>query len=495
MSVLRNLLISWWRVARQHWAHLALYAVPILVQGALPLLTLPLTTLILTPEDYGIVGLVGVYISGAGLVASLGSGFQLAMVRIDSPRAHSVIKAVSLLSLLLSCIFAGGLYVLWWLTRQYYVLPNSISRTDIVIALIAMVLSTPWLVSRPLTVLQQRPRIFSIVSTCRILVATSSILVALFLFDQGRFSLFLGLLALGLVDFFGAMVVIWPSLRAPVETSLILETLRKGATISGSSITNMLFPILERSVLAGGAGPAILGLYVHAQSYQKFLTDATGPLRQSVWPQILSASRGDTTFASSASFFSLMYAGIAFCGLAFTVVGKPFIDLMTHGRFGGAAPYAAVMIAILLLILLSRPQYAVISASGDARAVTISTWVSSGVAAVAILFAVPLWGPLGLLGAVAVRYLVLAACYHLFARIHRKTPFMDGPPLVGAATIVGLTIANHELAGQISILASLLLGAALLVVLSLLLMTNSVARFDSRLNEPASDGIARERAS
>lgn len=477
--MLRTLLLSWWRVGQLHRTQLAFYALPIVVQGTLPILTLPLTTLVLAPEDYGIFGLVSVYTSGFGLVASLGSGFQLAMVRIGTPRAHSLIKVVSLLSFLLSCGFAVGGYVLWSLTRQYHVLPDSIGESEVMVALVAMMLSVPWLVARPLTVLQQRSRLFSVVSTGRVLISSGVILIALFLFDQGRFSLFLGLLALGVVDFSGALLVLAPSLSASIDRELIWEVARKGGTITGGSISNMLFPIFERSMLAGAAGPAMLGLYVHAQAYQRFLTDVTDPLRQSVWPQLLGASRGDAPYAQSAGFFSLMYAFLAFSGLTFAICGRGFINLLTNGRFGGAAPYAAIMIAILLLILLARPQYAVISASGDARAATVSAWASSGTAVVLMLFAVPLWGPLGLLGAVAARYLILAACFHFFARLHRSTPMMDGPPLAGAIAIIAVTAVVH-VSGQIEVVGSVLAAAILLFSLSLLLMTSAVARFDAR---------------
>jgi O-antigen/teichoic acid export membrane protein len=477
--MIRNLFLSWGRAGWVYRSQLAFYALPIVVQGGLPMLTLPLTTLVLTPEDYGILGLVSVYTGGFSLVASLGSGFQLSMVRMGTPRAHSLIKAVSALSLLLSCAFAAASYVIWWFTRQYHIVPNAIDWERVITALVAMVLSTPWLVARPLAVLQQRSRLFSFVSTGRILISTAVILIALFQFDQGGFSLFLGLLALGVVDFAGALLVLAPSMSAVVDRGMIWEVIRKGMTITGGAVSNMFLPIFERSMLAGAAGAAALGLYVHAQSYQKFLTDVTDPFRQLVWPQLLKASRGDAPYAQPASFFSLIYALVAFSGLIFASFGQAFINLLTHGRFGGAAPYAAIMIAILLLILLARPQYALISAGGDARAATVSAWISSGCAAVLMLFVVPLWGALGLLGAVAVRYLILAVCFHVFARWHGSTPIMDGPPLVGAMAIVAVTAAVHLSGGQVGVMMPVLGGAILFVILSLLLMTSAVTRFDA----------------
>jgi O-antigen/teichoic acid export membrane protein len=346
-----------------------------------------------------------------------------------------------------------------------------------------MMLSTPWLVARPLTVLQLRSRLYAVVSTGRIIISSAVILIALFAFDQGRFSLFLGMLTLGFVDFAGAFLVLMPSLSAPVDRKLLWGVARKGAAITGGSISNMFFPIIERSMLAGAAGAAALGLYVHAQSYQRFLTDLTDPLRQLAWPQLLAASWGDAPYARSVGFFSLMYAFLIFSGLVFALIGRTLIDLLTHGRFGGAAPYAAIMIAILLLILLARPQYAVISAAGDARAATLSTWISTATAAGLMVVAVPLWGPFGLLGAVAARYLILALCFHFFARLHKATPVMDGPPLFGAVAIVALTATMHLAHGNADVVVPVLGVAITIVGLSVLSMTNSVKKFDAKHRE------------
>lgn len=482
--MIRSLFISWWRVGELHKKQLAFYALPVVVQGLLPLLTLPLTTLILRPRDYGIFGLVNVYTSGFGLVASFGSGFQLATTRMGTPYSHSLIKAVALLSFALSVAFAAGGYLLWWLTRQYHILPGSIGHEEIFVALLGMMLSTPWLVARPLTVLQLRSRLYAVVSTARIIISSAVILIALFAFHQGRFSLFLGMLALGFVDFAGSFLVLKPSLSAQIDRKLLWSVARKGAAITGGSISNMFFPIIERSMLAGAAGTAVLGLYVHAQSYQRLLTNLTDPLRQSAWPQLLAASRGDVPYARSVGFFSLMYAFLIFSGLVFALVGRMLIDLLTHGRFDGAAPFASIMIAILLLILLARPQYAVISAAGDARAATFSTWISTGTAAGLMVVAVPLWGPLGLLGTLAVRYLILAVCFHFFARLHKATPMMDGPPLAGAIAIVALTVTMHLSDGKVDIVAPVFGAAIIFVVLSILSMTSSVKKFDAKHREP-----------
>lgn len=460
-----------------------MYSLPIAVQTVLPLATLPLTTLVLTPADYGEVAFAMAFISAASVFCSFSPQLQFASIELGGEDAHDEITTLTALVFATSSLAALLLLLAWYIGMRYQWLPVPLTPLEVALAAAALPLGSAWVVARALVVLRMSSTTFAVVSTLRAVLGALVVLGGLFIWHLHVVALYAGLLVAALVDFVGAMTYLAPWLRGHVRRRMLAKIIPRGMHMSAGAVTNALYSVVERSILASAGGAAALGIYAHAQNYQDALVKGTEPARQVIWPKSLAAARGSGSYENARAVWSLIWLGVTGAGLVFALYGKDIVALLTNGRFVDAAPIAALLIATLLATFQARLQLAVLFVHGASAHIAAATFVSNAVGLLVLVLAVPAFHAFGAVAGMAVRQLLLAAAVHVLARRFRRTPFEDTGPLV-AFVGIALTLYGVEagLLGPSARLALLVLSG---LVLSFTALTIALPLWRYLVRRPA----------
>jgi O-antigen/teichoic acid export membrane protein len=206
--------------------------------------------------------------------------------------------------------------------------------------------------------------------------------------------------------------------------------------MAGSNISEQAQTAFERTWLAVFNSVSAVGLWGHAMQYRQYAMIGLNAVSRAVWPVNLDESRSvPPTFPLTRLYWSTVQIGVIILGVAFGLVGREAIGLLTHNRFSSAAPFAAIGLLSLLIQTAGKAQIALLVAHGRGVALSHTQTLSAVVRVVMLAALVPMFGMLGAAGAllaqqVAVRVLVWRAAKHI-----AHTPFLDHWVLAGCAVI------------------------------------------------------------
>ncbi len=445
-----------------------LFFAPGVLQAGLSFLTLPLTTLILDPADYAVFALVVSYTTVGSILSLMGSTFLLShrFGPSDGEGRRTLVTTLFVVVLTASGIFAVLIVAGWALLAPLWEVSRAIPLLAVGLAAAAMVMASLWSLAVDVTTVSGAAGQYAAVVVAQALIGPPATLAALFLFDLGALSLFVGLAVGSAVGLVGALAVLRPYLGARVEPALVGESLRLGGWLAASNSVDSLLRVFERTWLSAQLGLHNLGLYTHAQQYQNYANMGVKPAVRAVWPDTLAEAReAGSAFPRTRRVWRVVYVGIAALAIGFALIGRDFLELFTHGKFTEAAPYAAALLALPLVQLSGRPQLGTLFAFGRGNFMAVASMAGAFTALIALYVLVP---PFGIAGAIAALYcqaLVSRIAYHLGSRRDRATPWQDGWPLFGLAlTAVAIVFAETAGAGfglRVAVLAGLLAVLAL----------------------------------
>ena len=63
-------------------------------------------------------------------------------------------------------------------------------------------------------------------------------------------------------------------------------------------------------------------------------------------------------FARTGRITDVLFLGITAFGVALALFGRMIIGMLTHDKFSDAAPYAALLVGVVLVQISGGPQYA-----------------------------------------------------------------------------------------------------------------------------------------
>lgn len=425
------------------------FLAPSIFQAGIAFATLPLATLILGPQDYGAYAVVAAITGLASAIACLGSSYLLAHVFTgkDKERIQQLVSQQLTISLLLSALLALALIATWDGIIAYADTFGAVPYAGFMLAAIGVVPSTLWAIALDVLTLDGRAKTFAKIMIGQSLLTAATLLACLFIFDLGTLSLFvsafIGTAVLGL----GAMICLWPYIERPNLTRENLQIFKAAFSLTGANIIEVAYQSFERNLLALNSGLHSVGLYTHAQQYRAILATTTKALSRSVWPITLEeAKQPALDFPQTHRYWRFTYLCLGIVGISFAALGDLFIGILTHGKFIGAGPYAALSIAYLLVQNSGRPHTGLMYARGDvgpfARFSIISSIVCFACAAVAI----PLLGVWGALLSIFVQQIVLRASIQCYSSKLSNIPFQDGGVVTGLVLICLITAANTLLA-------------------------------------------------
>lgn len=441
------------------------YLTSSVVTAAVSLLTLPLTTRVLGPRDYGVLALtMAIAGAGASLVAP-GTSFVISRNWDVSSKDVRTQIVSTLLALGCAVALVWGAVTIGLVVglRDSVGFLEGLSLAGLTLTLVGLVLSVFGLIAGEIMALEGRAGFFAVLSIGQAVMTAAATLMALFAFDAGQLALFIGLFAGGLVGFAGAAAIVLPYLGRRYEARWQREATRSWVL---SQVVNAAQPLVERALLTRTAGFAELGLYTHSQRYGLIVHSGAKAVSRAVWPVSLEEARElEGEFPVTRLAWSAIHVGITAVGLVLTLLGDVLVAALTNDKFTDAAVFLGPWFVLTLLQFAAKPEYATLYALG---ASSVAARLSVAVSVVALLAAAILIPPFGTAGAVAAVLLhavVYRVALHVLARRYRRIPFQDRWAIVGIVFLVAGSLAKAVIGEDL--VESLLVLAVLTSVLTL----------------------------
>jgi O-antigen/teichoic acid export membrane protein len=192
---------------------------------------------------------------------------------------------------------------------------------------------------------------------------------------------------------------------------------------------------------------------------------ATKALARAIWSVTLAeAQEKSLRFPKTGRHWNFAHLSIGFAGLAFAAFGSEAIGILTHGKFSGAGPYAAMAIALLLIQNSGKPCTGILYATGKAAVVSRLVLGAGTIGLATAMLAIP---PLGLWGAVMatiMHQLTFRIAMQLYVSRYAVVPFQDACAAIGFVMIPSFVAINELF--SISLIARAACCAALFAMLA-----------------------------
>lgn len=395
--------------------------------------TLPLFTLKLGPEQYGAFALGTAFagaVSGvAGSVSTLNMPTQLTVLQGEDRRRY--LAAALLVAF---AIALGVASLIYWLSISYkeVMSVDGLSRTALQLALLSGVLNTAWVVLVEILAIEGKARTYSLLFFAQTLINAAVVSVALFSFDDKQLALFWGFGAAALFSSTSSLL----ALAQTVEFYDVAKWLRVAAHGMVSAVSASLSEYgklaFERSLLAGAAGVAVLGLFAHAQYYKNASMTLINALSRGVLPTALEEAKADPpVFQKTRQIWILVQLFVMTVCMGFALIGRDVIGLLTNGKFSDAAPYAVMVLISLLLQTAAKPHATLLLARGQGKLYANLNTLSVMIAVGVLLIAVPLWGVWGVICSLFAQIIILKAGIYFYSRKIASLGFTDAVVVLG----------------------------------------------------------------
>src|SRR5262249_39050636 len=457
------------RIRRHFVGRVVTLAAATAFNATLSVALLPLATRHLGASDYGIYGLV---ISIVVLVSAAADGGAGLLVPAHYGSASASERArlfVSLAIFASVAASAAGLFMIVpWLWHHG-------TFSDQAIPLAAIALSVALMPMRAITnisvmIFSVTDRGLAIAAQLAIqsLVTFISTLVALFEFEMGVTSLFIGAFCGQLAALGVGLVALG---RHHVSSSPSREWLCRAAstspTTAASGIVDGTRGFGENALLTSAISLHAVGILGHARLYHGLLMALSNAVGHNLWAKSLEEARDPhSSFEITRSAWAPVQIAVTCTGIIFAFVGREIVDLIGSGKFTEAAPYIPALFVIALIQTTEQPANAVVCALGRAAS---ATWARISLAVgslIALYPAILLFGIKGVIAICIVEAVVYRVYLRMLASRERKVPFQDRVAVFGSfaifAEIVYVHWAMPPLTFQLSLMTA---GIAMLFVI------------------------------
>jgi O-antigen/teichoic acid export membrane protein len=329
------------------------------------------------------------------------------------------------------CVIVATIIIILFITAWPYLvqlLPDlkTIPELGVVLVAVAMMPTTMWSLAVDLMTLDGRAKLFAIIVMTQSILSVGALMITLFWFHADVNALFIsnaiGAAVLGI----GACIALWRYLTWPEFSGTNTGVADGAATITFANGFEMIYPLVERNLLAGNVGLASLGLHTHAQQYRAVVFVAIKALTRAIWPVTLEESQEKKLkFCRTRAHWNMAYFLVGTVGIIFATHGSDVIGLITHGKFTGAGPYAAAGIAYLLLQNMGKPATGILNATGQAIAFAKYNIGAGFLGLVVTVVAIPAIGVWGAILAAFTHQLCLRIAIQILVSSNAKVPFQD----------------------------------------------------------------------
>lgn len=436
-----------------------IYVLSTVFGSLLSFAVLPLTTHILDAADYGRFAALTAIASALSGLAAAAPGYLLtsSYVPASCEGRREIVTSSIFIGVLLAV--AGG--ALMGGAAALLVLFSGVADftvTQVALTVFAIPSAAIWAVASDVFVLSCRSMAFCVVTMLQGIVQAAVTLATLYLWPLGGEALFVGACAGNITLMAICIWLLRKDLGFVLSRSHIKTLLRATVITSPANFLELIYPPLERWMLTGYGGLAMVGLYVHAQTYRNITYSTIKSAARSIWPTTLAEARDKhPTFVHTRRLWGCAQFVVTLVAIGFAAVGDYFLLYMTHGKFSGAYLLATAMLVIVVFQQAGRAEVGLLYARQCVKGLSTLTVVSSCCAIVCLIALMPFFGVWGALSAMATQIL----CYRigLFALARRQgvvmslEPWILFAPVLVAATVVTKLVLSPSFSQSVAILA------------------------------------------
>lgn len=422
---------------RTGWYFVSSMGVPLL-----GLLTLPLYTTRLGPEQFGVFALgsslATVVSATAGSVSTLSLPAELNRYEGEDRRRYvGSVLLLAIVGAVLSCLGVFTAYSAAVAAFNLELLGDTATR----LAIAGALLGSLWAVCVEIMTIEGRAKNYAMTTILQTVVNAIVVCIALFVFDDIDNALFWGFVGAGAAGVLGAMISLSGRFAFGGLWRWLPIAARGGAAAVLASLTENGKIAVERSYVGLMVGAHQLGLLAHGQYYKNASMVLINAVSRGLVPTSLrEADDPQPHFRVTLQLWVPVQAMVVGITLGFSLIGREILGLLTHGKFVEAAPYAVAMMLTMLLQTLAKPHATLLLARGQGH-LHANLNTAAIVLALLWLFAtVPFLGVWGAITSFGIQTLVhRVAVYWAANRIHRL-PFADRW-VIGGFALTGLCMA------------------------------------------------------
>ncbi len=437
----------------------ALYVLPTLWRAGLAFAVLPLTTKRLDPADFGLFALVLSFSSFGAGASGLGAAYPIAahLPVLNRTERQDLVSTLLWLGALVAFVLAAMLLLVWPLLAAMIPDIANAPASASWIAAALIVLGVPWNHAVAAITVTGQAGTFAAVTIAESIASTAATLIALYGFDLGIESLFVGALVGASANTVGSVVALRHLVRFRFSRKWVADCLHVGGLSFVASLVERGQVTIERYAFAHYVGLATLGIYSHSQQYLNLAKAGAKAVSNATWPVALEEARAeDGRFTRLGAAWQPVYLALALGGVFMATLGRDAISLLTHDKFTPAYVFATLWIVLVLLENAARPAVAIVYAHrlGIANQWTV---ILGGLLATALMIPLIKWfGALGAVFGGFVSVLVYRTTVVVIARRASSFPFQDGTLFMGIAvvltTLVVAVTAGHDFSARLGIL-------------------------------------------
>ena len=319
----------------------AVYALGAALPRAIGLLTLPIYTRVVSPDQYGTFSLLVAISSAVAIVSALGLDvaifrlyFQLGSNRQRQEQFVNSVWSVLLVVPIATTTLIGLL--IWPLLGQ-----ARFGGLDLLLALVGAGLSVA-ATTVPMSVLraEQRLRAFLTVSTVATLTNAGLSLIFVAGFRWGVRGWLLGIITANALTLVTSIAVVPYRVPRPLDWPLVRRSLGFGAPLVPHSFAHWALQAADRTVIAGMVSQAALGVYSLASNLGLPVLMLVQSINYGFMPTYARAGAGAGAVDKREleEVVVLQAAIVTFICAACALLGPPFVQLVAPSSYGHAGP-------------------------------------------------------------------------------------------------------------------------------------------------------------
>lgn len=323
-----------------------------LTNAALSTILLPIATKILGPDDYGIYAFVTAIIFLASGIAEAGVGIVLAEHYTNNSytEKRKILISIYTLTLFVSICLGLAVYFNWHLIILMFTTNNLAPEEALLLACLSIPFRTAIFVSTTVFTLQFKSEVAGYCLLIQGLVNFTSTLIALFVFDKGVISLFIGN-TLGVIS--GSIISIMylrKELWAKPSIQWYSTLLRASPSAAAAGLMESIRPSIEMKSILNSEGTASVGIFNHSKLYYGFIMQVVNSFGYVIWPIALQEARNEKdNFKQVGRMWNIVYFLVSIIGISFAFFANEVINFLTNAKFKDAVLWGPVWIAYLLI--------------------------------------------------------------------------------------------------------------------------------------------------
>lgn len=413
---------------RTGWYLISSICVPLL-----SLLTLPLYTIRLGPEQYGIFALGSSLATAvsttAGSISALSLPVELSRCKGEDRSCYiGSVLLLGLIGALLTSLAMFGAY----LVASTALGLGSVGNKGILLLFAGALLSSLWAIAVEIISIEGRAKRYTILTIVQILTSIVAVCISLFVFNDIENALFWGLFGSSFAGAIGAMNLLSGRLAFGSQRRWLPVAARGSLAGVLASLTESGKTAFERSYLGIIVGVNQLGLLAHGQYYKNASMVLINTVSRSLVPTSLrEAESSCPDFSVTLRFWAPIQAMVAGITISLALIGGEIIRLLTNGKFVNATPVAVAFMLILLLQTAGKTCHPLLLVRGKGYIYANLNTFSAILALIFLVITTPYLGIWGVILATAFQTLFLRIALYWVTSTVYSLKFSDYWVIIG----------------------------------------------------------------